>query len=425
MTDPESPSLPGFESPEKAIEEEKDNGAPSGIGTDGAASDPADGRRFSRPWEEPLDAEVEGDSEEAEVDSDSDEAEAASIADLMSDDGFESPISEEAYLSATTHEYRDLAEEIARTGNEPTAQSAVAASMAGVGSGLVDFADVTGQPGVSEEDVEHEEQAAASDLTLRIISAVVLIGLFLATLFGGGWLFTLFVGSVMVIAVGELYATLRRHGYVPLSLFGILGVFGSAVAAHLGGPGPVLIVMLATALTVVLFFSVMPRRKPLENLAVTVLGAMWVSLLALATAVGQAPEGVALILLLVLLTAFFDIGAYFAGRAIGRHPFAPELSPKKTWEGYVGGIVTAVALAALLSTFDYFPIDLNQGLLLTALVVLLAPLGDAAESMVKRSLGVKDMGSVLPGHGGMLDRIDAFLFVVPAAYLYFRALGWL
>jgi phosphatidate cytidylyltransferase len=403
VVEPESPSLPGFESQE---DESKRNSADDSAGGDG-------GKRFSRPWEEPLDAETK------------DEESSDSIADLMSDEESESAISEAAYLSATTAEYRDLAEEIARGGNEPTTRPGVAASMVGVGTGLVDFADVTGRPGISDEEVEHVEQAAASDLTLRIISAVVLIGLFLVTLFVGGWLFTLFVGSVMVIAVGELYATLRRHGYVPLALFGILGVFGSAIAAHLGGPGPVLIVMLATALTVILFFSVMPRRRPLENLSVTVVGAAWVTLLGLATAIGQAPQGVALILLLVLLTALFDIGSFFAGRAAGRHQLAPELSPKKTWEGLIGGIVTTVAVAALLSTFDYFPINIYQGLVLSALVVVLAPLGDAAESMVKRSLGVKDMGSVLPGHGGMLDRIDALLFVVPAAYIYFRTVGWL
>ena len=247
----------------------------------------------------------------------------------------------------------------------------------------------------------------------------------MATLLLGGWFFTLFVGAIMVVAVGEFYATLRRHGFVPLALFGLIGALGSVVAAHLGGPGPMLVVFLATIVAVTLFFSVLPRRRPVDNAATTILGAAWVAPLALAATIRRAPDGVALILLVVLLTAFFDIGSYFAGRAIGRHPLAPILSPKKTWEGFVGGIVTAVAVAALLSTVDYFIVDLRQALILTAIVVVLAPLGDAAESMIKRSLGVKDMGSVLPGHGGMLDRIDAFLFVVPFAYLYFRAVGLL
>ena len=186
-----------------------------------------------------------------------------------------------------------------------------------------------------------------------------------------------------------------------------------------------LVVFLGTIVAVTLFFSVLPRRRPVDNAATTILGAAWVAPLALASTIRRAPDGVALIVIIVLLTAFFDIGSYFTGRAIGRHPLAPVLSPKKTWEGLVGGIVTTVAVAALLSTIDYFILDLRHALILTAIVVLLAPLGDAAESMIKRSLGVKDMGSVLPGHGGMLDRIDAFLFVVPFAYLYFRAIGLL
>jgi phosphatidate cytidylyltransferase len=380
------------------------------------------GRRFSRPWEEPLETPVD---DEAETETSTRAQPGAGFLEPDAE-GSEPSISEEAYLSATTAEYRDLAEEIARGGTDhPANMPAVAATMAGVGTGLVDFADVTGRPGVSEEDVEHVEQAAASDLTLRIISALVLLGLFMATLFLGGWLFTIFVGAVMVVAVGEFYATLRRHGFVPVALFGLLAVLGSAVAAHLGGPGPMLVVFLATIVAVTLFFSVLPRRRPIDNAATTILGAAWVAPLALAAAVRQAPDGVALILMIVLLTAFFDIGSYFAGRAIGRHPLAPILSPKKTWEGFVGGIVTAVAVAALLSTVDYFILDLRPALILTAIVVLLAPLGDAAESMIKRSLGVKDMGSVLPGHGGMLDRIDAFLFVVPFAYLYFRTIGLL
>jgi phosphatidate cytidylyltransferase len=397
-----------------------ESGSPPDLEAPSGSSSARNKRRFSRPWEEPIEAPLD-DQEDTEP-----SAQVEGRADFLEVDDAEPSISEEAYLSATTAEYRDLAEEIARgTNDDPANMPAVAATMAGVGTGLVDFADVTGRPGVSEEDVEHAEQAAASDLTLRIISALVLLGLFMATLLLGGWFFTLFVGAIMVVAVGEFYATLRRHGFVPLALFGLLGALGSAVAAHMGGPGPMLVVFLATIVAVTLFFSVLPRRRPVDNAATTILGAAWVAPLALAATVRRAADGVALILMIVLLTAFFDIGSYFAGRAIGRHPLAPVLSPKKTWEGLVGGIVTAVAVAALLSTVDYFIVDLRQALILTAIVVVLAPLGDAAESMIKRSLGVKDMGSVLPGHGGMLDRIDAFLFVVPFAYLYFRTIGLL
>jgi phosphatidate cytidylyltransferase len=136
---------------------------------------------------------------------------------------------------------------------------------------------------------------------------------------------------------------------------------------------------------------------------------------------------VALILFVVLVTAGFDVGAYFVGRAFGRRLIAPVVSPQKTLEGLIGGVVAAFGLAAVLSTLPPFnpPITFEGSLLLAGVISLLAPLGDAAESVVKRALDVKDMGSILPGHGGMLDRIDALLFVVPAAYLVLSTLGYL
>ncbi|HUO45369.1 MAG TPA: phosphatidate cytidylyltransferase [Acidimicrobiia bacterium] len=394
MSDVESPRLPGIES-------------------DSSADSPPP--PFSRPWEQPLD---QADEESPESGQESD----------GSDDepGEEPAISEQNYLSATTAEYRDLAEEVARSAqSEPVNRPAVAASMAGVGSGLVDFEDVTGLKGVSEEEIEHVEQAATSDLTMRIISAVVLVGLFLGTLVMGGWLFTLFVTLVMVVALGEFYSTLRRDGFVPLALFGLLGVAGAGLFAHGGSPSAIVVSIVLSALAVILFVSVVARRRALDNAAVTVMGAAWVALLAFAVIIGRSESAVSLILLLVLVSAFFDIGSYFVGRAFGRTPLSPVLSPRKTWEGLIGGVVAATGVAAVLSTVDFFAISMGQALVLALLVVTLAPLGDAAESMIKRVLGVKDMGNVLPGHGGMLDRIDSLLFVIPAAYVFFFLSGLL
>ncbi|CAN5823172.1 hypothetical protein BH18ACT6_BH18ACT6_07360 [soil metagenome] len=370
----------------------------------------ASGHKFSRPWEEPID---EADEESA----------GSTIGDLLPADE-DIPLSEQLYLSATTAEYRDLAEEISRSGNE-TDPGPVAATMAGIGTGLIDFGDVTGHPNPSEEELEHIEQTAASDLTLRVISAVVLVGVFGLTLVLRGWFFTSFIGFLIFVALAEFYTTLRRNGFVPIALFGLLGVIGVAIAAHLGGPGPMLVTIVLVMLAVMAFYTIVPRRRPLDNAALTVFGAAWVSLLGFAVVIGRATNPIPLILFLVLVVAIFDMGSYFAGRVMGRHPFSPVLSPKKTWEGYIGGLVLATAAAAFLSTVDYFPLSLNQGLVVTLLVVVLSPIGDAAESLVKRSLGVKDMGAVMPGHGGLLDRLDGLLFVVPAAFLFFRETGLL
>jgi phosphatidate cytidylyltransferase len=372
--------------------------------------------KFTRPWEDP-DLSPATDDPDDSPDASADEGEgSAHLDDYTHDD----------YLAATTREYQGLAEDIAAAEGLEYERQAVAASMPGVGSGLVGFEDVTGRRGLSEEDVEAAEQARTSDLTLRVSSGLVLVGLFLGCLFLGGAWFTAMVTVVMVLSVGELYATLRTRGYRPIALFGFLAVIGGGVAAHLGGTEALASTLIAGVTAVALFYSVVVRRDPLENAAVTVLGMAWVSLLSFAIVVGQSENAVELILLLVVLTAFFDIAAYFVGRAFGRRPIAPVVSPKKTVEGLIGGIVVTTALASVLATIPAYDFMSISGAILVALVVsIFAPLGDAAESVVKRALDTKDMGSILPGHGGMIDRIDALLFVVPAGYFLFLVLDYL
>lgn len=328
----------------------------------------------------------------------------------------------EVYLSATTQEYQGLAEEVIRASEEEWEPQAVAATFAGVGSGLVSFDDVSGRMTEPEEAYEAAEQAATSDLAMRIGSAVVIFGLFLGSLLLGGWWFTAFVILVMVVAVGELYATLRTQGYRPLALFGLLGVILIGVGVHGAGPGAVAGWAGAAAAATILFFSLTQRRMPLENAAVTILGVAWVGMLAFAIPIAQGPRPVAYIFFLVLVVACNDIGAYFVGRAFGSRPLASRLSPSKTVEGFFGGLVLGAVAASVLSTFPAWEaIGITKALVVAGVVGLLAPLGDLSQSVVKRSMGVKDMGSVLPGHGGMLDRIDGFLFAVPAVYFVFRA----
>jgi phosphatidate cytidylyltransferase len=135
---------------------------------------------------------------------------------------------------------------------------------------------------------------------------------------------------------------------------------------------------------------------------------------------------VAYILFVVLLIAFNDMGAYFVGRSFGRRKLAAHVSPNKTLEGFFGGLIASMVVASILTTFPAWEtIGIARGLIVAAVVGLFAPIGDLIESSIKRSIGVKDMGSVLPGHGGMLDRIDSFLVAVPAIYFVFRGFGLL
>ncbi|MFP5332187.1 MAG: phosphatidate cytidylyltransferase [Acidimicrobiia bacterium] len=380
----------------------------------------SDERRFTRPWEDPPPVDAEP-GEELTPESTEPEAE-----DLANGESGLDDFTHDDYLAATTREYQGLAEEIAAAEQMEYERQAVAASMPGVGSGLVGFEDVTGVMGISEEDIEAEEQARASDLTLRVGSGVVLVGLFLGCLFLGGVWFSAMVTIVMALSVGELYATLRTRGYRPVALFGFLGVVGGAVASHVAGPGATAGTLIAAVMAIALFYSVVVRRDPLENAAVTVMGMVWVSSLSFAIVIGRSENAVELVLLLVLLTALFDIAGYFVGRAFGRRLIAPRVSPRKTVEGLVGGVVTTVAVAAILSTIPAYDfMGLGGSIVIALVVIVFAPLGDAAESVVKRALDTKDMGSILPGHGGMLDRIDALLFVVPVGYLVFHLLGYL
>lgn len=347
--------------------------------------------------------------------------------DSMSQDRSElDDFTSEEYLKGTTQEYQGLAEEVERASATEWELQAVAASLPGVESGLVGFGDVSGTMSESEESYEAAEQAASSDLTMRVGSAVAVFGLFLGSLLLGGWWFTVFVILLMVVSVGEFYATLRMRGYRPLALFGLLGVILMGVGAHNAGPMAIAGWAAAAAAGTILFFSLAPRRYALANTAVTILGMTWVGMLAFAILIAAGPHPVAHIVFLVIVIASNDTGAYFVGRSFGRRPLAPRISPSKTVEGYMGGLVLAAVVAAVLAVFPpWQEIGIAQALVTAVLVAVLAPIGDLAESMVKRALDVKDMGSVLPGHGGMLDRIDGFLFAVPAIYILFRGFGLL
>jgi phosphatidate cytidylyltransferase len=211
-----------------------------------------------------------------------------------------------------------------------------------------------------------------------------------------------------------------------MALFGLLGVVAMAVGAQISGVtaiGGWAVVFIAVT---ILFYSLSSRKDPLENAAVTVGGMVWVGLLSFAILIGKGPHPVATILFVVLLVAMNDTGAFFSGRSFGRRKLAPIISPAKTWEGLVGGTVVTFAAAAVLATFPAWEtIGFERAMATALLVSVFSPIGDGVESMVKRSLGVKDMGSVLPGHGGMLDRIDGFLLVIPAVYVLFRGFGLL
>ena len=336
--------------------------------------------------------------------------------DVDSDD-----LHESLYAGAVTTEHRDLAEVIAAHGEEETQLQALSAQIPGVDSGVVGFDDVA--------DLGDDEEVAAparSDLGARILTAGVLVGLLFGTLWVSGEAMAVFVGLLMMFGLGEFYGTLRKRGYRPIALFGLLGGAGALGLTWWHGPIAIPGAIVSTAVLTFFFYAFVPqRRDALTNAGLTVLGMGWIAgTAAFAIPIFASEDYRVLVFGVVAATAAMDVGAYFFGRAWGSSPLAPVLSPNKSIEGLAGGVIMSVAAAVAIGQLME-PFDIKTGAALGLVVAIAAPLGDLAESMLKRSLGVKDMGSVLPGHGGVLDRVDAFLFVLPPAWVLFAMTGLL
>jgi len=173
------------------------------------------------------------------------------------------------------------------------------------------------------------------------------------------------------------------------------------------------------------FYAVEPeRRDPLPNSALTLMGMAWVTgMSALVMPMLDMDTFRRLLLAFVVLTVFMDTASFFAGRSWGKRKLAPQLSPNKTVEGLIGGVIVVMLTGAIVGSFE--PFDLTDGLILGAVIAIVAPLGDLAVSVFKRTMAVKDTGVILPGHGGVLDRIDAFLFAIPAVWVAYSWMGYL
>ena len=272
-------------------------------------------------------------------------------------------------------------------------------------------------------------------LRKRVISAAVLITPVLAVLILGDVWIAVVVALVTGLTALEVFRLLRAAGYPSLTTLGIVLAIAVVVDAAqprlVYGSGVILFAVGAMVIAVGAFALPDPRDG-LATWVTTVFGAFYVALLGFVVRLGQVapdlPSGAPLatlgaergwILLLVLGVWSYDTGAYFVGRRYGHRRFLVHISPSKTWAGLVGGtIVATVAVTAMLVGLGQPPLG---GFLLGPLVALAAQAGDLAESLLKRAAGAKDSGSIIPGHGGVLDRVDAFLFAAPVVTLYVLA----
>lgn len=257
----------------------------------------------------------------------------------------------------------------------------------------------------------------------RILVAVAGLPLVIGLLWLGGWWLFVLLAIVAVIALHELYVMTRSLR--PLVLAGYAGALLALLGAQLGGVGWMLGGFMTTFALAFLLKGMAETRMPTTvSVATTVLGAGWIGLgLGHMILVRAIPEHAQLAALTVVLTVFAsDTAAYFTGRLVGRHKLAPLTSPKKTWEGFIGGTIVAV-LVPFFACYKQGFLSIPQSIGLGLVIAVAAPLGDLFESALKRDMEVKDAGTILAGHGGVLDRIDAILFAAVASFYLLAAYG--
>lgn len=278
---------------------------------------------------------------------------------------------------------------------------------------------------------------AGRDLVAAFSVGFALAGLILASLRINEVLFVAVVAVAVVLAVLELANALATAGIrVPL-VPTLVGSSTLPIATYAGGPEALLLAVAATVIGVVAWCvarrtttahrhgnaSSEPDDGGGRDLGVTadvtaaIFAVLYVAFLAcFAVLMVRADDGVARVVTFVLLVALSDTGGYAVGVLFGRHPMAPAISPNKSWEGFAGSAALSAAGGALIVSYLTWGSAL-QGAVIGFAVMLAATLGDLGESMIKRDIGVKDMGSLLPGHGGLMDRLDSLLPAAPVAYL--------
>lgn len=271
----------------------------------------------------------------------------------------------------------------------------------------------------------------------RIITAAVVLPFLIASILIS-WLQPLFMalaGAAMVLGLYEFYVLAKRRDLKPDTAAGFLGATALFTVFCFHEPGRSSEILLTQLIQLILIvFTVgtlvaatlrgAPFDKIIGSAGATILGVLYVVLLG--GHLVAARNGFDQILSAHLLSFFFmvvmgaDTGAYYVGRAIGKHKLAPTISPGKTWEGVVGGLVAGLLMATVAHFWFFRDLPLKVALPLAALMTIVGILGDLTESALKRSVGAKDAANILPGHGGVLDRLDSLLFNAPVIYYFGR-----
>ena len=271
--------------------------------------------------------------------------------------------------------------------------------------------------GTADPASEPKRTRTGRNLPVAVAIGLALGGLALVTLFTVKATFLAYMGAVVAVGLWELRHVLADRGIsIPLIPI-VAGGAAMFTLAYWYGTQPALAALAVTVLVLMAWRLPGGPAGYLRDLTASVFTLAYLPMLGVFVPLMlSAPDGARRTLIFLLLAVCSDVGGYFAGIFTGRHPMAPGISPKKTWEGFGGSVAACLAAGAIT-----LPLLLHahvwQGLILGAVAVAAATLGDLVESMIKRDLEIKDMGRIFPGHGGAMDRLDSLVFVAPVTWL--------
>jgi phosphatidate cytidylyltransferase len=272
-------------------------------------------------------------------------------------------------------------------------------------------------PQAKDEEEPKPQGRTGRNLPAAIGVGAGLGGLVILTLFTVKATFLAYMGIAIAIALAELTGALARRD-INIPLIPVMaGGAAMIICSYWLGPKYALVAVGLTAIAIVAWRLAGSASGYVKDTTAGVFAAAYLPLMGTFVAAMLVPaDGPRRVLTFIIVTICSDMGGYFAGITAGRHPMAPAISPKKTWEGFVGSAVACLVAGWLCVTLllhgHYW-----QGLLTGAAVVLAATTGDLVESMIKRDLDIKDMGTLLPGHGGLLERLDSLLVAAPVVWL--------
>ena len=262
-------------------------------------------------------------------------------------------------------------------------------------------------------------------LLSRVISAIVGALILIFVIFLGGWVFKIALMLVALVGLFEFYSVVQRGKIKLINLVGFISAVLIFIATDFNMRDSIFFILLITIIFLFMV-SIFSKKYGFNDIMITMLGLVYPTLsfitILLISKVAFPINNLALILLF-LLTWSSDTFAYFSGKLLGKHKLSPDLSPKKTIEGAVGGVIGPIAIGmicwAVGNFYFNFSIDWYHFLVIGLICGIFSQFGDLSASFIKRNYDAKDFGYIMPGHGGILDRFDSVLFTAPLTYIYF------